>query len=232
MDPLVPSDDTSSGPPAPARLLGLTAEIVSAHASRNQVAPDQLPELIRSVHRALGGLGQGETVPTEVARPEPAVSIKRSVQHDRITCLECGARMKMLKRHLAGEHGLTPEGYRERWGLPRKYPMVAPDYAAVRSGLAKARGLGRKRGSPPGEQVLTPELEATPDVSTAALDTAEAEPAAIADTEPAAAPTKRRGRKRDAQMETTPQPGPAAQVDVPTPARGRGRHRAKDTDAR
>lgn len=91
--------------PCPARLLGLTAQIVAAHATRTPVSTDQLPELIRAVHRALSGLGQ---VTAEVVRPEPAVPIRRSVQHDRITCLECGARMSMLKHHLATAHGLVP----------------------------------------------------------------------------------------------------------------------------
>ncbi len=136
----MPSDDAA--PPSPARLLGLTAQIVAAHTTRTPVTADQLPELIRAVHRALGSLGQAAAQP---ARPEPAVPIRRSVQHDRITCLECGARMAMLKRHLATAHGLTPEAYRERWGLGWDYPMVAPDYAEVRAGLAKRIGLGRQR---------------------------------------------------------------------------------------
>ena len=136
----MPSDDAAL--PSPARLLGLTAQIVAAHASRTPVTTDQLPELIRAVHRALGGLGQAAAEP---ARPEPAVPIRRSVQHDRVTCLECGVRVTMLKRHLATAHSLTPEIYRERWGLGRDYPLVAPDYAAVRSGLAKRTGLGRQR---------------------------------------------------------------------------------------
>ena len=135
----MPSDDAA--PPSAARLLGFTAQIVAAHASRNPIAADQLPELIRAVHRALGGLGQTTAEP---ARPEPAVPIRRSVQHDCITCLECGARFKMLKRHLRTGHHLTPEGYRERWGLGRDYPMIAPDYVEVRAGIAKRTGLGRR----------------------------------------------------------------------------------------
>ena len=137
----MPSDDAA--PPSAARLLGLTAEIVAAHVSRNPVAADQLPELIRAVHRALGGLGQN-AAPAEPARLEPAVPIRRSVQHDRIICLECGAAMSMLKRHLAVTHHLTPMAYRERWGLGWDYPMTAPDYAEVRAGLAKQMGLGRR----------------------------------------------------------------------------------------
>ena len=138
------SDTTSQANDA--RLLSLTASIVAAHASNNQIAPEQLPNLITTVHRTLGGLGnEQEQAPPESSRREPAVPIRRSVRPDRITCLECGAKMKMLKRHLATEHGLTPETYRERWGLKRDYPMVAADYAETRSGLAKRSGLGRKR---------------------------------------------------------------------------------------
>lgn len=138
------SDTTSQANDA--RLLSLTASIVAAHASNNQIAPEQLPNLITTVHRTLGGLGtEQEQAPAESSRREPAVPIRRSVRPDRITCLECGAKMKMLKRHLATEHGLTPETYRERWGLKRDYPMVAADYAETRSGLAKRSGLGRKR---------------------------------------------------------------------------------------
>ena len=136
----MPSDDAA--PPAPARLLGLTAQIVAAHASYTPVTTDQLPELIRAVHRALSSLGQDAAEP---AQGEPAVPIWRSVQHDRITCLECGARMAMLKRHLRIVHGLTPDAYRERWNLGRDYPMIAPDYAEMRSGLAKRIGLGQWR---------------------------------------------------------------------------------------
>lgn len=220
----------SSASPPPARLLGLTARIVEAHAHRNPVPADQLPELIRSVHRALGGLGQDEAAPAAPARPEPAVPIRRSVRPDRITCLECGAEMKMLRRHIANEHHLTPEAYRERWGLRRDYPMVAPDYAEVRSGLAKQLGLGRKRVSP-AEAAPSPETD-RPDVSAAAPDAAEAEPpASAAGAEPAVPPAKRRGRKRDAQPDAPAAAAPAGEPDAPAPVRGRGRRRTKDAGA-
>ena len=129
--------NTTSAPP---HLLSLTAEIVAAHAGHNTIASDQLPQLIRSVHQALGSLEQRAEAP----RPPPAVSIRQSITTDHIACLECGARMSMLKRHLRTEHNLTPQAYRERWGLAADYPMVSRRYTEFRSGLAKRLGLGRK----------------------------------------------------------------------------------------
>jgi predicted transcriptional regulator len=119
---------------------------VSAHISRNNISVDQLPALIRDVHQALATVGQA---PAESIKAEPAVDVKKSVFPDHIVCLECGASMKMLKRHLATDHGMTPEEYRAKWGLPATYPMVAPEYAATRSQLAKDSGLGRKKEAPP-----------------------------------------------------------------------------------
>jgi predicted transcriptional regulator len=128
------------------RIRILTADIVSAHISRNNISVDQLPALIRDVHQALATVGQA---PAESIKAEPAVDVKKSVFPDHIVCLECGASMKMLKRHLATDHGMTPEEYRAKWGLPATYPMVAPEYAATRSQLAKDSGLGRKKEAPP-----------------------------------------------------------------------------------
>jgi len=123
-------------------LLHHTAAVVSAHLMHNKVAPEALPQLIQSVYQALSGLGTApETAPT---RPEPAVAIRRSVFPDHIVCLEDGAKMKMLKRYIQVRFGLTPAAYRERWGLPSDYPMVAPNYAERRSALARQIGLGRK----------------------------------------------------------------------------------------
>ena len=213
--PIGPATLPSDSAPPPARLLVLTARIVSAHVERNPVAPEQLPELIRGVHRALGGLDQDSVAsPAGPARCEPAVPIRRSVAHDRITCLECGVRMAMLKRHLASAHDLTPEAYRERWGLGRDYPMVAPDYAEVRSGMAKRAGLGRGRRGGQGEGEREAEPAASP-------DTADAEPAALMDVEPSApAPKTRRGRKRGSPTspEEPSQPEPEARADVPQDA--------------
>jgi predicted transcriptional regulator len=131
--------------PIKTELLELTAEIVAAHVGNNDTPRDQLPQLIVEVHRALAGLG---SEPPREKRP-PAVPIKKSVQEDAVTCLECGWSGKMLKRHLSTTHGLSVEEYREKWNLPAAHPMVAPSYAARRSELAKKIGLGqkpRKRG--------------------------------------------------------------------------------------
>lgn len=104
-------------------LLTLAADIVSAHVSNNTVSCDDLPRLIQSVYGSLQGLGQ--EAPAE-HKPEPAVSVRASLKSDTLTCLDCGTKMKMLKRHLATDHGLSPAEYRARWGLNADYPMVAP----------------------------------------------------------------------------------------------------------
>lgn len=123
-------------------LLRLGADIVSAYVSRNAVAAEAVPEIIRTVHQALTGLAKGGPAPLE-ERPKPAVPIGRSVQHDFIVCLEDGKKLKMLKRYLRSRYDLSPDDYRRRWGLPADYPMVAPAYAARRSDFAKKIGLGR-----------------------------------------------------------------------------------------
>ena len=124
-----------------ADVLELTAQIVSAHVSNNSVESDSLPSLIQDVFRALSEIGHG---PVLVDKPQPAVAVKKSVFPDYIVCLEDGKKLKMLKRHLKTAYDMTPEAYRERWGLPPDYPMVAPNYASHRSSLAKKIGLGRK----------------------------------------------------------------------------------------
>jgi len=123
--------------------LDLVADIVAAFVGHNTVAATELPALIRSVHAALGKLAAPVAEPVEELKP--AVPVKRSVTADFIICLEDGRKFKSLKRHLRTAYDLTPEGYREKWGLPRDYPMVAPGYAAARSELAKASGLGQVR---------------------------------------------------------------------------------------
>ncbi len=128
-------------PPAPLNVLGLTAQIVSAHVSNNSVSPDSLPSLIQEVYKTLAGVGKE---PAAQERPQPAVPIKKSVFADHIVCLEDGKKLKMLKRHLKTAYNMTPEQYRERWGLGADYPMVAPSYAKHRSSLAKKIGLGTK----------------------------------------------------------------------------------------
>jgi predicted transcriptional regulator len=128
-------------------LLGLTAQIVSAHVSHNPVPAAEVPGLIQEVFRTLSGVGS-HPVP-EPERPQPAVPVKKSITPGYLICLEDGKKLKMLKRHLKTSYNLSPEQYRERWGLPADYPMVAPDYAKHRSSLAKKIGLGttpRARG--------------------------------------------------------------------------------------
>lgn len=122
-------------------VLGLTAQIVSAHVSNNSVTPDALPALIQDVYRTLSSVGREAPV---ADKPQPAVPIKKSVFADFIICLEDGKQLKMLKRHLKTAYNMTPEQYRERWSLPSDYPMVAPNYAKHRSTLAKKIGLGTK----------------------------------------------------------------------------------------
>ena len=122
-------------------VLGLTAQIVSAHVANNSVPADALPALIQDIYRTLAAVGRGEPV---VEKQLPAVPIKKSVFADHIICLEDGKKLKMLKRHLKTAYNLSPDQYREKWGLPPEYPMVAPTYAKHRSTLAKTIGLGTK----------------------------------------------------------------------------------------
>ena len=122
-------------------VLGLTAQIVSAHVSNNSVATEALPALIQDVYRTLAGVGREPAAPN---KPQPAVPVKKSVFSDYIVCLEDGKKLKMLKRHLKTAYNMSPEQYRERWDLPPDYPMVAPNYAKHRSSLAKKIGLGTK----------------------------------------------------------------------------------------
>jgi len=124
-------------------LMRLGTEIVAAYVSRNSIAMDAVPEIIRTVHRTLEGLQRQEAEVIPLERPKPATPIGKSVQHDYIVCLEDGKRLKMLKRYLRSRYNLSPEDYRKRWGLQPDYPMVAPAYAARRSDFAKKIGLGR-----------------------------------------------------------------------------------------
>jgi len=124
--------------------IGLTAEIVSAYVSNNMVATADIPALINQVHSALLRVSSGEA-PTSSEPLKPAVPIKRSINPDFLICLEDGKKFKSLKRHLRTQYEMTPEQYREKWGLPHDYPMVAPNYAAARSHLAKQMGLGQQR---------------------------------------------------------------------------------------
>lgn len=120
-------------------LLKITAEIVAAHISRNPTSEDDLPMLIRRIHQTVADIA---LLPARGSRPEPAVPVKKSIMPDYIVCLEDGKKMKMLKRYIKTVYNLTPDEYREKWGLPSDYPMVAPNYAQRRSDLAKEIGLG------------------------------------------------------------------------------------------
>jgi predicted transcriptional regulator len=125
-------------------LMELTAEVVAAYVSNNSLAVTDLPALISDVFGALGRTNSAPQVP-QIEKPKPAVAVKKSVTDDYIICLEDGKKFKSLKRHLMTHYNLSPEEYREKWDLPADYPMVAPNYAAARSRLAKQMGLGHKR---------------------------------------------------------------------------------------
>jgi len=122
-------------------LLALTAKIISAHISKNSIQPDALAGLIRSVFQTLSNIGSPKVA---LETPVPAVPIKKSVFPDYLVCLEDGKKLKMLKRYLGARYHMTPDDYRRKWGLPKSYPMVAPNYTKRRSAHAKSIGLGRK----------------------------------------------------------------------------------------
>jgi len=136
--PTQPSEDTTI-------LIELTADVVSAYVSNNPVSLNDLPSLIADVHLALGTANLGSAAST-VVKQKPAVSAKKSLHNDYLICLEDGKKFKSLKRHIRTHYDLSPEEYREKWGLPHDYPMVAPAYAEARSRLAREMGLGRKKG--------------------------------------------------------------------------------------
>ena len=123
-------------------IIEMTTDIVSAYVGNNSVSANDLPSLIQSVHRALTSVAAGAE-PVEVAPKEPAVPLKRSITPDYLICLEDGRKFKSLKRHLRTKYNMSPEEYRAKWGLPKDYPMVAPNYAKARSELAKQMGLGQ-----------------------------------------------------------------------------------------
>lgn len=125
-------------------IMSLVAEVVAAYVSNNEMTPSELPAFVQQVHRSLCSTGAGRSFLLH-DRAEPVVPIEESVQADYIVCLEDGRRLKMLKRHLKTAYNMTPDQYRERWGLASDYPMVAPNYAKRRSNLAKNIGLGTRR---------------------------------------------------------------------------------------
>ena len=140
----------------------LTAKIVVSYVRHHRLVPDQLADLITSVHRAIGQVGQPPE-PEEV--PTPAVSVRRSVHRDHVICLDCGYRGKTLARHIATRHGLSADEYRQRWGLRNSHLLTAPAYSEHRSSMAKARGFGRKLAGPVASAK-------TPMASPAAIDVA------------------------------------------------------------
>jgi predicted transcriptional regulator len=133
------TDDSQQAVP-----ITLTSKIVSAYVAHHRVGTAELPSLIQQVHESLNVAASGSSAAEKASRPKPAVSIRASIKPDYIVCLEDGIKLKTLKRHLGSKYGLSPEEYRERWGLPPDYPMVAPNYAKKRSALARQIGLGRK----------------------------------------------------------------------------------------
>src|SRR5213593_4609411 len=129
-----------------ANYIELAADIVSAYVSNNPVPPSELSSLIQEVHTALLRVSSGAAIaPVSPESPRPAIAVKKSLNNDYIICLEDGKKFKSLKRHLRTQYNMSPEEYREKWGLPPDYPMVAPNYAAARSQLAKQMGLGQQR---------------------------------------------------------------------------------------
>ena len=126
-------------------LMELTADVVAAYVGNNSLPVSDLPALIMDVFAALGRTGTQTARAAPAEKPKPAVSVRKSVTDDYVVCLEDGKRFKSLKRHLMTHYDLTPEAYREKWDLPADYPMVAPNYAAARSRLAKEMGLGHRR---------------------------------------------------------------------------------------
>jgi len=132
-------NDTATG-----SYIALTADIVSAYVSNNTVPASDIPSLISQVHSALMRVSGGPS-DTQPEPLKPAIAVKKSITPDYLVCLEDGKKFKSLKRHLRTQYNMTPEAYREKWGLPPDYPMVAPNYAAARSQLAKQMGLGQQR---------------------------------------------------------------------------------------
>ena len=174
----------------------LTTKIVASYVAHHKLGPDQLPDLIASIYRAIGQLGQ-PLEPDKVLTP--AVSVRRSVHRDYVICLDCGYRGKTLRRHISTQHGLSRDEYRQRWGLRSNHPLTAPAYSGLRSSMAKARGFGHKLAVP-----VVPTQK--PAVSPAPVDTARkprarrpnrSRPASKLNVEAAAAVTSaRKGRSR------------------------------------
>jgi predicted transcriptional regulator len=131
--------------PSQQLLVELTADIVAAYVSNHVVQVSDLTNLIADVHQALNNTASPTPAPVVVEKPKPPVPIRKSIEDDYLICLEDGQKFKSLKRHLMTHYNMTPDEYREKWGLPADYPMVAPAYAEARSRLAKEMGLGQRR---------------------------------------------------------------------------------------
>ena len=145
------TEDQKDASIATAEVLDWVTDIVAAYVGNNSVPADELPGLIREVHHAV--LRHAHPASVKPDAPKPAVPVKMSVHGNHLVCLECGKGLRMLRRHLRTEHSMSPEEYRQRWDLPSDYPMVAPQYAAKRSELAKEIGLGkRKAGTNPADK--------------------------------------------------------------------------------
>jgi predicted transcriptional regulator len=186
----------------------LTAKIVQGYVRHHRLGPDQLPDLISSIHRTLTQLGQPPE-PDEIRTP--AVTVRRSVQRDYVICLDCGYRGKTLRRHIATRHGLNGDEYRRRWGLRSDHPLTAPAYSARRSSLAKQLGLGRKStpavASAPTPTASSPEdvaLKSSPRRTRRSRRTSKSENTASQTT--AATPTRRRRSGAQARPEQTTLP--------------------------
>jgi predicted transcriptional regulator len=185
----------------------LTAKIVGSYVRQHRVRPEELPEIITSVHQALGQLGQ-PVQPEEILTP--AVSVRRSVSHEYVICLDCGYRGKTLRRHITTRHGLSRDEYLKRWGLRSDHPLTSPAYSERRSAMAKALGFGRKPKAQAGPAV-------TPTSAPARTATPTATVSAGADGKSEATPTRRR-RPRPASKSADVA---SEAVPVPTPARRR-----------
>lgn len=135
-------DENSDTPVGVEDTLRMTSDIVASFVANNKVAAEQLPDLIRTIHKTVANLAAGDDL-RAAEKPKPAVPVNKSVHNEYIICLEDGKKLTMLKRYLRSTYGMTPDEYRKRWGLPTDYPMVAPAYAAQRSAFAKQIGLGR-----------------------------------------------------------------------------------------
>jgi len=190
----------------------LTAKIVRGYVRHHRLGPDQLPDLIASIHQALGQLGQ-QVQPPEVLTP--AVSIRQSVRHDYVACLDCGYRGKTLRRHIGIRHGLTGDQYRQRWGLRSDHPLTAPAYSEQRSTLAKELGLGRKSTPVVATTAEPAAAKIEEQVETSPKPTRTRRPRSKSDVNEATAepkPRQRRPRSRVAPAQSEPPSTPPADV--------------------